>query len=61
MLTESFELGAKIGYFDVADESETTFGASAYYYYVINDAAVGATYEMWEDVDFMGLNLRYAF
>lgn len=60
MLTEKFELGAKIGYLDVADESETTFGASAYYY-VTDSLAVGATYEMWEDVDFMGLNLRYAF
>jgi opacity protein-like surface antigen len=60
MVTESFELGAKIGYLDVEDESETTFGASAYYY-VTDNVAVGATYEMWEDVDFMGLNLRYAF
>ncbi|MBC6987841.1 hypothetical protein [Alteromonas sp. BZK5] len=60
MLTESFELGAKIGYFDVADEPKTTFGAFAYYY-VTNDAAVGATYETWENVDFMGLNLLYAF
>lgn len=60
MLTDSFELGAKIGYLDIADESETTFGASAYYY-VTDTVAVGATYEMWDDVDFMGINLRYAF
>lgn len=60
MVTESFELGAKIGYLDISDESDTTFGASAYYY-VTDAVAVGATYEMWDDVDFMGLNLRYAF
>lgn len=60
MLTETFELGANIGYLDVYDESETTFGASAYYYFT-NAVAVGATYEAWDGVDFMGLNLRYAF
>jgi hypothetical protein len=60
MVTESLELGAKVGYLDVADDSDTTFGASAYYY-VTNSVAVGATYETWDGVDFMGLNLRYAF
>lgn len=60
MLTDQFELGAKIGYLDVEDLSETTLGASAYYY-VTDSVAVGATYETWDGIDFMGLNLRYAF
>ena len=60
MVVEQLEVSAQIGYIDIDDDSETAFGASAYYY-VTDDVALGATYELWDGVDFMGLNLRYAF
>ncbi len=60
MVIDQLELSAQIGYLDIADESETAFSASAYYYFT-NNVAIGATYEMWDGVDFMGANLRYAF
>ena len=60
MVVEQLEVSAQIGYIDIDDDSETAFGASAYYY-VTDDVALGATYELWDDIDFMGLNLRYAF
>lgn len=60
MVVEQLEVSAQIGYIDIDDDSEAAFGASAYYY-VTDDVALGATYELWDGVDFMGLNLRYAF
>ncbi len=60
MVTNALELGAHIGYLDIAEESETALGVSAYYYFTDN-IAVGATYEAWDGVDFIGLNARYAF
>ena len=60
MLTDNIELAGNIGYLDVADESETSFGVSAYYYPIAN-TAVGVNYEVWDGIDFISANLRIAF
>jgi hypothetical protein len=59
-LTEKFEVDGSIGYVDIADESETAFGVSGYYYFT-NELAVGAHYSSTADVSVYGASLRYSF
>lgn len=59
MLTRQFELSGEVGYYDV-DDGEGTVKVAANYYFN-TDWAVGASYEMIDDLNIMSLTARYSF
>lgn len=59
-LTDNFEVDGSIGYIDIADESETAFAVSGYYYFT-DAVAIGAHYSSTADVSLYGVSLRYSF
>ena len=60
MLSDTFELGASIGYVDISDDSETSFGVSGNYYFTDN-FSLGLAWDSTDDVDVYGLNARFSF
>lgn len=59
MLRRQFELSGEVGCYYIED-GEATMKVSANYYF-INDWAVGASYEMIDDLNIMSLTARYSF
>ena len=59
MLTRQFELSGELGYYDVVDGEATVKVAANYYFNT--DWAVGASYEMIDDLNIMSLTARYSF
>ena len=59
-LTEQFEVDGSLGYVDIADESETSFGVSGHYYFT-DELAVGLSLSSTADINIYGISLRYAF
>lgn len=59
-LTSEFEVDASIGYIDIDDESDTSFGVGANYYFNQNFAA-GLNYTLADDYSILGATVRYAF
>ena len=60
MLTDSVEVVTQVAYIDIDDESETSWGASAYYHFNDN-FAIGAGYGTADDVDTFTASLRLTF
>lgn len=60
MLTNNVELNGTLAYVDIDDESETSLGLSAYYYFNTNFAA-GLGYTFGDEADTYQASLRYAF
>ena len=60
MLTDSIEIDGRLGYIDIADDSETaiTLGAR---YYVNTNFSVGTSYTTIDDLDYISLTARYSF
>ncbi len=59
MITEQVELMGEIGYYDV-DEGDATFKFGGNYY-ITPHWAVGASYEVIDEIDIMQVTARYAF
>ena len=59
MITEQVELNGEVGYFDI-DDSEVTFKVGANYY-ITPQWAVGASYEVIDDLDIMQVTARFSF
>ncbi|WP_421132896.1 outer membrane beta-barrel protein [Alteromonas sp. A079] len=59
MITDQVELAGEVGYYDI-DEGEATIKVGANYY-ITPQWAVGASYEMIDDLDIMQVTARYAF
>jgi opacity protein-like surface antigen len=59
MVTEQIELAGEVGYYDV-DGGEATIKVGANYY-ITPQWAVGASYELIDELDIMQVTARYAF
>ena len=60
MVTNNIELSGAIRYIDIDDEDDTEFEVGANYYFTPN-FALGASYALADDVDFLSVVARYSF
>lgn len=60
MVSDNIELDGRLGYIDIADESETSFTVGARYYFN-NNFSLGANYTTLDGLDLVGLTARYSF
>ncbi|XQF92615.1 outer membrane beta-barrel protein [Pseudoalteromonas espejiana] len=60
MVSDNIELDGRLGYIDIADESETSFTVGARYYFN-NNFSLGANYTTLDELDLVGLTARYSF
>lgn len=60
MVSGNIELDGRLGYIDIADESETSFTVGARYYFN-NNFSLGANYTTLDELDLVGLTAHYSF
>lgn len=60
MLTENFEIDANLGYIGSDGEGDATFSVAGNYYFTQN-VAVGLSYYLTDNLDTLGVSVRYAF